>query len=430
MLVGIIMFIALFVLLLSGMPIAGALGLVGLGSIIILDVNLLKGISSVVWNNSTNFVLAAAPLFVLMGEIMVRSGTSAKFYRAISVWVRWLPGGLLQANLAACTIFAAVSGSSVATAATMGTVAIPEMVRLKYDKGLIYGSLAAGGTLGILIPPSIAMIIYGSLTNESVGRLFIGGIIPGFLMAAMFAVYIMIRAALDKKIAPVEASSKMTPRELLLSTYDIAPTMLLLIVIIGGIYLGWATPTEIAALGVAFSLLIAVGTRQYSWQKFGQSLIYTVSMTSMLLFVIIGAQVFSFALFSWGATFEIATQVVSLQTHPLVVWTLVIIAYLFLGMFIDAISMMVLTVMVVQPIIVQLGFDSLWFGVTLVLLLEIGLITPPVGLNLYAIKAVADDASFKQIVSGSFPFVILLLVGILFLTIFPQLVLWLPSKIF
>ncbi len=427
--VGLIMFGILFVLLFTGMPIAVALGTVGLSALLLLDTNLLHGAGSVLWNNSTSFEIAAAPLFILMGEIMLGSGVSKRFYRAISIWVRWLPGGLLQTNISACSIFAAISGSSVATAATMGTVAIPEMLKRGYDKKVIYGSLAAGGTLGILIPPSIAMIIYGSMVQESIGRLFVGGIIPGLIMAFLFALYIGLRSVFNPGIAP-KSQSKPDVREMIGSLLDLLPVVIILLAILAGIYLGWATPTEIAAVGVVMSLVVSASYKGLSWNTLKRGLVSTVNLTSMLLFVIISAQLFSYALFSWGATREIANWVVQLPLHPLGIWAMVALLYIFLGMFIDAISMMVLTVSVVHPIIVDLGMDPIWFGVTLVLLLEVGLITPPVGLNLYTIQAVGRESSIRSVVEGALPFAALLIIGVLILSLFPQLVLWLPDKMF
>jgi len=429
MLVGTLMFLALFVLLLSGMPIAGALGLVGLVSLFLCDPNLINAVPFVVWNNSISFVLVACPLFVMMGNIMLDSGISARFYQAISLWVRNIPGGLLQTNIFACGIFSAVSGSSVATAATMGTLAIPQQLKMNYNKELIYGSLAAGGTLGILIPPSISMIIYCSLTLESVADLFMAGVIPGILMVALFVGYIMIRSIINPSIAPQVKDVHVSMKERLLSLVDLVPTMTIILFILLAIYLGWATPNEIAAVGVALSVFFAVLYRGFSIQKLMKSLSETAYLTGMLLFVIISAQIFTYALFSWGATVEISTAVANLPLSPMVIWFVLAVMYIFLGMFMDAISMMVLTLAVVHPIIVSLGLDPVWFGVVLVLLLEIGLITPPVGLNLYTIQAVADGSSFSEIVKGSFPFVLLLLLGVIILTIFPQLALWLPQMI-
>jgi len=424
------MFGALFLMLLTGMPIAGALGAVGLGTLILIDPNQIKGCGHVVWNTCTSFELAAAPLFVFMGEIMLRSGVSTRFYKAISLWVRWLPGGLLQTNIAACSIFAAISGSSVATAVTMGTVAIPEMLSRKYDKKIIYGSLAAGGTLGILIPPSIAMIIYCSLVQESIGRLFVAGIIPGIIMAAMFSAYILIRVLLNPEMAPKETELRISPKALFISLIDLVPVGVILLAILAGIYLGWATPSEIAAVGVLMSILVSVVYRGFSWQAFKESLTSTVYLTSMLLLVVASAQLFSFTLYAIGVTREIAVWVVGLPLHPLGIWAMVAVLYLFLGMFIDAISMMVLTVSVVHPIIVNLGMDPIWFGVVLVLLLEVGLITPPVGLNLYTIQAVAKEDSVSSVVAGSLPFAVILVIGVIILSLFPQLALWLPDKMF
>ena len=429
MLAGAIMFLTLFILLLTGMPIACALGLTGLGGLLALNPILLFGVGHSIWTGSTSFVLSAVPLFILMGEIIQRSGISIRFYRALSLWLRWLPGQLLHTNIVACSLFAAISGSSVGTAATMGTVAIPEMLRLKYDKKILYGSLAAGGTLGILIPPSISMIIYGALVEQSIGHLFIAGIIPGLMMSLLFMAYIAVHALLDRNIAPPpETQIAVTFKSLFYSLKDILPVFAVLSVILGGLYLGWATPTEVAALGVFVCLLIAIIYRSLTLKAITESLVRSVRSTSMVLFVILSAQIFSFALFSWGATREIATWVLGLPLSPIGIWVLLAVTYLFLGMFIDAISMMILTLGVVQPIIVGVGFDPIWFGVTLTLLLEIGLITPPVGMNLYTIQAVAQEPSFSRVVLGSLPFVVLLLVGVILLTIFPELALWLPRS--
>jgi len=428
------MFFALFILLLTGMPIACGLGLIGLVSLTVLNPDLVQGAAHAIWTNSTSFVLSCVPLYIFLGEIVQRSGLSGRFYRALTLWVRWLPGGLLHTNIVACALFSAISGSSVGTAAAIGAVAIPELGKLKYDKKIIYGSLAAGGTLGILIPPSIPMIIYGALTEQSVGHLFMAGFIPGIVMGVIFMIYIGIHAKINPSIAPIspisDVSSKPTARGLIFSLKDILPILIIMGFILGGLYFGWATPTEVAAIGVLMSIFFSAILRSFNWRTLMESAASSVRVTSMVLFVILGAQIFSFALFSWGATREMAAQVLSQQFSPLTIWVIVILFYLFLGCFIDAISMMVLTLGVVYPIMVGLGFDPIWFGVNLVLLLEIGLVTPPVGMNLYTIKAIAKEPDFGLVVKGSFPFVILLIIGVVLLTIFPDLALWLPQKMF
>lgn len=431
MFVGLVMFLIMFLLLLTGMPIACALGLTGLGSLIALNPTLIQGAAYSVWTNCTSFILICVPLYILLGEIIQRSGTSVRFYRALSLWIRWLPGGLLHTNVVACALFAAISGSSVGTAAAMGTVAIPEMLKLKYNKNLIYGSLAAGGTLGILIPPSISMIIYGALTEQSVGHLFVAGFLPGVVMALLFMAYIGIRSKIDPKIAPtLDTDVKPTIRDLLFSLKDIFPIVFIMLAILGGLYLGWATPTEVAAIGVLMSMLVSISFGSFSYRILMESTASAVRTTSMVLFVILGAQIFSFALFSWGTTRQMAEWALSLPLSPLGIWIIVVILYIFLGMFIDAISMMVLTLGVIFPIIVGLGFDPIWFGVTLTLLLEIGLITPPVGMNLYTIQAIAKEPTLSSVVKGSLPFVVILIIGVIMLTVFPELALWLPRKMF
>jgi C4-dicarboxylate transporter, DctM subunit len=428
---GLSMFLSLFVLLLTGMPIAAALGLTGLASLVLLNPDLIQGAAHSIWSNSTSFVLTCVPLYILLGEIVQRSGVSVRFYRALTLWVRWLPGGLLHTNIVACAFFAAISGSSVGTAAAMGTVAIPELTKLNYGRKVLYGSLAAGGTLGILIPPSVSMIIYGALTEQSIGHLFMAGVIPGILMMFVFMAYIVVHAKLDPTIAPESTSStRATIADLMFSLKDIIPLVFIMAAILGGLYLGWATPTEVAAIGVLMSIVVSIAYGTFGLRALMQSAASAVRTSTMVIFVILGAQIFSFALFSWGATREMAASVLSLPLSPTGVWIIVVVFYLFLGCFIDAISMMVLTLGVVYPIMVGIGYDPIWFGVTLTLLLEIGLITPPVGMNLYTIQAIAKEKSFGTVVVGSFPFVILLMIGIAIFSIWPDLVLWLPRKMF
>ena len=430
MLVGLIMFSCLIVLLATGMPIAAALGLIGITSLTILKPALLHGVSYSIWSSSTSFVLSAVPLFIMLGEIVLRAGLSLKFYRALSLWLKWLPGGLLHTNIAACSLFAAISGSSVGTAAAIGSVAIPEFKKLGYDKGIVYGSLAAGGTLGILIPPSLGLIINGSLVEDSIGTLFIAGLIPGILMALLFMAYIAIHAKLNPSIVPeTDTSEKVGLREKLFALKDILPIIIIMVVMLGGLYLGWATPTEAAALGVFIAILVSIMYRGFNWSHLMESAAGAARTTAMVLFVILGAQIFSFALYKWGATYTIAKAVVGLSLNSLSMWMMIVVFYIILGMFIDAISMVVLTLMVVHPIIIKLGFDSIWFGVTLTLICEIGLITPPVGMNLYAIQSVAQEPSIMVVIRGAFPFVLLLILGIILLTAFPGLALWLPSRI-
>lgn len=422
-------FLTLIVFLFVGLPIAASLGLTGLIWIVIKEPMLLRGAAYAVWNNANSITLVAVPMFLLMGEIIQRSRVAVKFYRAMSLWVGWLPGGLLHSNIGASAVFSAVSGSSVATAATIATTAIPDLLKLGYKRSLIAGTLTAGGTLGILIPPSIAMIIYGAITETSVGQLFMGGVIPGIMMTGLFFLYVLIASIVGQRAAPAKLEVKITAGERVSSLWDIFPIAVLIGVIIVGIYRGWATPTEIASLGVAGAIIIAMLFGTFNLGIFKEAIVSTVRFTAMLTFVIVSAHIFAFALFGWGSTRAVVTLIGDLGLAPWGVLLAVIILCLFLGMFIDAISMMVLILGVVFPIITSVGYDPVWFGVILVLLLEIGLITPPVGLNLYTIRGLMPGATLSEVSWASLPFVFLLLLGILILCLFPEIVLWLPRNV-
>jgi len=429
------MFATLLGPLVMGIPIAVTLGLAGIVWLVAFSPNLLNGLGYALWNTANSYILVAVPLFLAMGEVIQRSAIGARFYRALSPLVSWLPGGLLHSNLAACAVFAAVSGSSVATAATIGSTAIPELTRLGYRRSMVFGTLSAGGTIGILIPPSIPLIIYAALVEESVGQLFVAAVVPGLLVFLLFSAYVVVRALRDPQSVvhrgqiPAQAPTATPPWWRLLA--DLLPITAIILVVLGGIYFGIATPTEVAALGLLISLLIALLYGSLTWAVLRDSIASAVRFTAMITFVIIGANIFSFALFSWGLTREVAGGVAGLEVAPEVVIALLVAIYIVLGMFIDPISMMVLTVSVVAPIVERLGFDLVWFGIVLVLLLEIGLITPPVGINLYTIKAIAgSDVGVMEIARGALPFVLLLLVAIALLVALPGLAMWLPTQMY
>lgn len=420
-------FATLIVFLFAGLPIAVGLGIAGIAWIVAKDPVLLRGGAYALWNNADSVTLVAVPMFLLMGEIVQRSQVAVRFYRALSIWVRWLPGGLLHSNIGASAIFAAVSGSSVATAATIGTTAIPDLLRLGYPRSLIAGTLAAGGTLGILIPPSIAMIIYGAITETSVGALFLGGVIPGIIITFFFIIYVVAVSLFRGRGVGNEPAPRITMAERLRSILDILPVAALILLIVVGIYRGWATPTEVASLGVAGACLIALCFGKINLKVFVEAMSSTVRFTAMLVFVILSAHIFAFALFSWGSTRAVVSLINDLGLPPGGVLFAVVALCLFLGMFIDALSMMVMILGVVFPIITSLGYDPVWFGIILVLLLEIGLITPPVGLNLYTVRGIMPGATIGEVSRASFPFVLLLLSGIVLFTFFPEIVLWLPQ---
>ncbi len=420
-----LMGLTVVILLFAGFPIAVVLGLTGIAWTWAYGSSYLPGIAHTAFNTMASETLIAVPLFLLMGQIVQKARIAERFYNSLAHILIGLPGGLLHANVLACGIFSAVSGSSVATASTIATAAVPSQTRLNYNPRLTAGSLAAGGTLGILIPPSIPLIIYCSLIEESIGLVFIAAIAPAFLLLAMFHLYIFMRALVDPTIAPLpENISEAEDRSNLL--WDALPLTVIILSVLITIYMGWMTASEAAAGGVAVSLVVALLGKSLTIPRLTEAAVESVRLTAMLLFIIVGAQLFSYAVFTWGFNTIVSDLVASVAWPPAVILLILALIYLVLGMFVDAISLLLMTVPVVHPIILQLGYDPIWFGVVLVLLLEVGLITPPVGMNLFAIKAVAHAISLKDISFGALPFVFLMLMVAVLLSAFPQLALWLP----
>ncbi len=419
----------LVISLMLGQWIAFALGSSGLLVLYLSKGELgLTAISSVIWNTTNSYVLVAIPLFLLMGEVILRSGAGKHFYSGIVAMMGKARGPLLHANTFSCAIFSAVSGSSVATAATVGTVAIPEMLQRGYQPRIVFGSLAAGGTLGILLPPSIAMILYGAFVQESVSKLFIAGIIPGLVLAAMFLVYGYVRVYLNPSLAPhAEAKQSSVGRR-----QDIAhviPILLLLSIVLGTIYSGVATPTEAAAIGAAGAIILAAAYRTLTWQVFKNSVMSTVRTTCMISLIIVAAQILSTALTFSGATREISAWILDLGLSKWTFFALIVVFYIILGLFVDGISIMYMTLPVLFPPIVAMGFDPIWFGVVLVILIELGQVTPPVGLNLFTIHAIAGGHRFSEVAIGSAPYAAIILFLVVLLAIWPQLATWLPATI-
>ncbi len=387
----------------------------------------LMAISSVVWNNSNSYILIAVPLFLLMGEVILRSGISDRFYRGVAVLTGRVPGGLLHANIVSCALFSAVSGSSVATAASIGTVAIPEMTKRGYAPRMVLGSLAAGGTLGILIPPSIVMILYGALVEESIAKLFMAGLLPGLAMAALFMTYIAVRMALQPGLAPPRDPRRVPFGEKLPHLLHVLPVVALLSIVLGGIYGGAITPTEAAAIGAIGAILLALCYRGLTFPVLWEATLSSVKTTCMVIFIIIGAQILSTALSYSGASRAISQLVVDMQLSKWVLFAGLVLLYVVLGFFVDGISMIYITLPVLFPVVVEAGFDPIWFGVILTILIELGQITPPVGLNLFTIHGISGGRPFGEVVAGSTPFVFLMLLMVLLLAFFPGLALWIPS---
>jgi C4-dicarboxylate transporter DctM subunit len=407
------------------LPIAAVMFLLGLS----LDhfysfLPLRRALGQMAWGTSTDFILFAIPLFVLLGELLVRSGIADRMYAAMSRWLSWLPGGLMHSNVGTCSMFAAVSGSSVATAATIGTVAIGEIAPNGYNERLFLGTIVAGGTLGILIPPSIPMIVYGALTETSIPQLYLAGIVPGAVLAALFMITIVAACLVRREWGGRRIRSSW--RERVRTLPDLVPPFLIFIVVIGAIYAGLATPTESAALGVVMALALVAMRGRLTWRTVRETLEGTMRTTAMIMLILVGATFFSFVMTSVGIGRQVTELIGRSGLSPQGTLWLIVGIYLVLGMFMESLSMMIATVPIVTPIVVQLGFDPVWFGVLMMLLLETALITPPVGFNLFVVQGVRPGGQIKDVIIGSLPFVVTLLAMIALLVFFPGLALWLP----
>lgn len=383
----------------------------------------LKAVGMVTWSSSNSFTLTAIPLFILMAEVLLQSGLASRLYRGLSVFTGRLPGGLLQTNILGCAMFSAISGSSVATAAAIGTVAIPEQQSRNYDMRMAYGSLAAGGTLGILIPPSIAFIIYGSFTEVSIVKLFAAGMLPGLVLTLIFALYVGIAGR-----RPSEAAHATAPTSTMKALLDTLPVTLLIVLVLGALYSGWTTPTEAAGVGAVLALMITVAYRQFSMAVLHRSLHRTLRSSTAILFIVVAAYLFSYAIAISGATTALTSWLVALELGRVEFLLVIALIYILLGLFIESIAMIVITVPLLAPALGSYGIDPIWFGVFLVVLIELGQITPPFGLNLFVIQGV-NDARFTDVVRGTIPYYFLLVLFMVMLFLVPSLALWLPSRL-
>jgi TRAP transporter, DctM subunit len=430
MVLAVLFFAGLLIFIFAGLNIASAIFLTAY-VIDALTMGVLPSmIGNIIWNTMNEFLLVAIPLFILLGELLMRSGVADRMYRALAVWMKWLPGGLLHTNILTCALFAATSGSSVATAATIGTVAQPTLKKLGYNERMVLGSIAAGGTLGILIPPSINMIVYGALTNVSVGKLFAAGIIPGILLALTMSIMIVVMSiARGGDGVQEEPTLALVARLKLL--INVIPVLVIFLLVMGSIYLGLATPTEAAAVGIVGALSIAWSNGTLSIRMLHEAFLSSVRTTAMVILVIAAAFVLNFALSLSGIPQQISEYIRDLHWSPMVtIWVLVIF-YLILGCFLEAIAMMVTTVGIVVPLVVSLGFDPLWFGIFLTVMMELALITPPVGLNLYVVQNIRiTKGNINDVFIGVVPFVVAMLIFVGILIYFPALALWLPGKLF
>ena len=379
------------------------------------------------WSTSTNFILFAIPLFVLLGEILLRSGIAERMYAAMTHWLSWLPGGLMHSNIGTCTLFAAVSGSSVATAATIGTVAIEQIEKYGYNERLYLGTIAAGGTLGILIPPSIPLIVYGALTNTSIPQLYIAGILPGLLLATMFMGTVILSCLVRPRWGGRPVPANWGAR--IQSLPDLVPPLLIFGVIIGSIYAGVATPTESAGLGVVAAFILAALRRRLSWRMLADTFEGTMRTTAMIMAILIAAYFVNFVITSVGLAGQVTNLITSMGMTTTVTIIIIAVFYLVLGMFMESLSMLVATVPVITPVVAAMGVDPVWFGVFMMLLIETALITPPVGFNLFVVQGVRPRGQIYDVILGALPFVLTLLTMIGLLIAFPGIALWLPENL-
>lgn len=421
-------------LLLVGFPVAVVMVTLGvLGGMILYGSVLLKSMGPVLWGVSNENVLTAIPLFILLGELLLRSGLADRMYGALALWLGRLPGGLLHTNIGACSLFAATSGSSVATAATVGTVALPALGERGYTPSRSLGSLAAGGTLGILIPPSVNLLIYGSLASVSVGQLFMAGILPGILLTLLFMAFVIAESLYRRSKGLPDASKveeKLPLGDRLRALVHLIPAALVFAIVMGSIYLGIATPTESAALAVIVALIFVWREGRLTFAFLDTCFRQTAKTTGMILLIITAAFTLNVTLALGGITGVISNWVAGLGLGPTGLLLALMVFYVVLGMFMDVLSMQVLTIPIVVPIIMAAGIDPVWFGIFVVLMSELGMITPPVGMNLYVVQGVRTDGGpFSDVVRGAMPYAGLMLLFTLLLIAVPGIATWLPESV-
>jgi len=413
-------------LLALAVPVAAGLGFLGLSlSAIYSKLPLTLAIGEMSWATSNNFLLVAIPFFILLGEILLRSGMAERMYNALVLWIPWLPGGLMHSNIAACAMFAATSGSSVATAATIGTVAMGEIEKHGYSERLFLGTIAAGGTLGILIPPSINMIVYGVLTDTSIPKLYLAGVIPGLILAGLFSLTVLIFCIIRPELGGRPTSATWAQR--ISALPDLLPPLIIFLAVIGSIYAGFATATESAALGVIAAMGVAAWRGRLTVLMLKTAFEGTMRTTAMIMAILIAAYFLNFVITSIGLTGQVNNFITELRLTPVELLIAVVIFYIILGMFMETLSMMVATVPIITPIMVKAGFDPVWFGIIIVILMETAMITPPVGINLYVVQGLRKRGRINDVIIGASPFVVTMILMIAILSVWPRIALWLPS---
>jgi C4-dicarboxylate transporter DctM subunit len=426
----ILVFILLIGLILCGMWVQFAVASAGLAYIVFIKgFSGLKALGIVSWGAANSFTLAAIPLFILMAEVLLAAGLSGRLYSGVAPFVRRLPGGLLHTNIVGSGIFAAISGGSSPTAAAMSTVAIPELSSRGYDKRLVCGSLAAGGTLGILIPPSITMIIYSTFTETSVAQLFSAGVIPGILLAGLYILFIAARVKLNPTLVPSDPKN-CVDEDLWRATLDVFPFGLLIVVVLGSIYGGLATPTEAGAVGVLGSIMIAAGYGRLSVALFDQALSKTLVMTGNILFVVFASMIFAYGTALSGAGEELVNYLQEINISRWLFLVVVMVLFGVLGCFMEGLGMIAIIIPVLFPALLALGIDPIWFGIFVVILIELGQLTPPLGVILFVVAGSSSDVTVEDVIAGTVPFFSMILLFLILMIAFPEIALFLPSLTF
>ena len=419
--------IALLVLMALAIPVAASMGVLALFlEAVYSQLPLVRALGEVAWSASNEFLLVSVPLFILLGEILLRAGFAERMYGSLIHWVSWLPGGLMHSNIAACALFAATSGSSVATAATVGTVALPQARRFGYNERLFLGTLAAGGTLGILIPPSINMIIYAVLTNTSVPRLYLAGMIPGAVLSGLFMLTVVLLCWARPAWGGKRISA--TWRERIGGLKHLLPPLGIFLVEVGSIYAGIATPTEAASLGVVAALGLAWWKGRLTLEMLREAVEGTMRSTAMVMLIFVAAYFLNFVISAIGLTTLLTGFIEQLGFTPGWMLVAVIVFYVVLGCFMETLSMMITTIPIIAPVMFKLGYDPIWFGILIILLIETALVTPPVGLNLFVVQNLRKSGSLNDVIIGTLPFVFTLFAMLAVLSFFPGLATWLPRQ--
>jgi C4-dicarboxylate transporter DctM subunit len=426
---ALVLFAILLGLLFLGIPVAFSMGIAASAMVVLyLSPNMLVQMGRVGFSVATNDIFLVAPLFILMAGLVSHSDIAQRAYLAATKWLYWVPGALSVSTVVACTAFAAISGSSPATAAAIGYASVPEMIRHGYSKRIAVGVVAAGGTLGILIPPSMVMVIYGILTETSIGSLFIAGILPGLMLAGLMIAWVVFRSMRDGSQLKDASRSAPTWAERRESLSGIWPVLLLFVIVMGAIYSGIATTTEAAALGAMGALLLTIRRPDMRLRGLGVVLLTTAQSTAMLMLLIIFGSFFGFVVSRLGIAHGLVEAVTASQLQPWMVLALYIAALLILGCFMDPASMMVITLPLAFPVLKEMGYDPIWLGVIVTITVEIGMITPPVGLNLFVLKGIVPkEVTMTDIIAGAVPFVMVLLIGLLIIVSFPGIATWLPG---